>query len=212
MLMNALLRPLLAALLTIPLLAAPAGAAAPKPALQTAVLAGGCFWGMEDVFENVRGVTNVVVGYSGGTKATADYETVSSGSTGHAESVQITFDPAKVSYKTLLDVFFTVAIDPTQLNSQGPDTGTQYRSVIFYANDTQKSVAKAMIAQLTAKKVYAAPIVTQVVPFKAFYAAEDYHQHFADKNPDYPYIVINDAPKVAALKAKFPKLVKSTAT
>jgi len=211
MMMNALLRPLLAALLTLPLIAAPASAAT-KPALQTAVLAGGCFWGMEDVFENVRGVTNVVVGYSGGTKATADYETVSSGTTGHAESVQITFDPAKVSYKTLLDVYFTVAIDPTQLNAQGPDSGTQYRSVIFYANDVQKSVAKATIAELTAKKAYAAPIVTQVVPFKAFYAAEDYHQHFADKNPTYPYIVINDAPKVAALKAKFPNLVKSSAT
>jgi peptide-methionine (S)-S-oxide reductase len=211
MMMNALVRPLLAALLTFPLIAAPAGAAT-KPTLQTAVLAGGCFWGMEDVFENVRGVTNVVVGYSGGTKATADYETVSSGQTGHAESVQITFDPSKVSYKTLLDVYFTVAIDPTQLNSQGPDTGTQYRSVVFYANDAQKSAAKAMIAQLTAKKVYGAPIVTQVVPFKAFYAAEDYHQHFADKNPTYPYIVINDAPKVAALKAKFPNFVKSSAT
>jgi len=211
MLMNALVRPLLAALLTLPLLAAPAGAA-PKPALQTAVLAGGCFWGMEDVFENVRGVTNVVVGYSGGTKATADYETVSSGTTGHAESVQITFDPAKVSYKTLLDVYFTVAIDPTQLNAQGPDSGTQYRSVVFYANDMQRTTAKATIAALTAKHAYSAPIVTQVVPFKAFYVAEEYHQHFADKNPTYPYIVINDAPKVAALKAKFPNLVKASAT
>jgi peptide-methionine (S)-S-oxide reductase len=211
MMMKFSLRPLLAALLALPLIAAPAGATT-KPPLQTAVLAGGCFWGMEDVFENVRGVTNVVVGYSGGTKATADYETVSSGQTGHAESVQITFDPAKVSYKTLLDVYFTVAIDPTQLNSQGPDTGTQYRSVVFYANDAQKSTAKAMIAELTAKKAYSAPIVAQVVPFKAFYAAEDYHQHFADKNPTYPYIVINDAPKVAALKAKFPTLVKPSAT
>ncbi len=211
MMMNALLRPLLAALLTLPLIAAPASAAT-KPALQTAVLAGGCFWGMEDVFENVRGVTNVVVGYSGGTKATADYETVSSGTTGHAESVEITFDPTKISYRKLLDVYFSVAIDPTQLDAQGPDSGTQYRSVIFYANDAQKSVAKATIAELTAKKAYAAPIVTQVVPFKAFYAAEDYHQHFADKNPTYPYIVINDAPKVAALKAKFPNLVKSSAT
>ena len=163
---------------------------------------------MEDVFENVRGVTNVVVGYSGGTKATADYETVSSGSTGHAESVEITFDPAKVSYETLLNVYFTVAADPTELDRQGPDDGTQYRGVVFYANDAQKNAAKSMIAKLTAEKAYPAPIVTQVVPFKAFYAAETYHQHFADKNPDYPYIVINDAPKVAALRTKFPALVK----
>ncbi len=207
--MNALLRTLLAALMILPLAAAPA-AATTKPALQTAVLAGGCFWGMEDVFENLRGVTNVVAGYAGGTKATADYETVSSGSTGHAESVRITFDPSQLSYATLLDVFFTVAEDPTELNRQGPDTGTQYRSVVFYENAAQEAAAKSAIAKLTASKAFASPIVTQVVPFKGFYAAEDYHQHFADKNPNYPYIVEVDAPKVAALRSKFPNLVKKT--
>jgi len=207
--MNALVRPLLAALLFLPLATAPAVASA-KPALQTAVLAGGCFWGMEDVFENVRGVTNVTVGYAGGAKATADYETVSSGSTGHAESVQITYDPSELSYATLLNVFFTVAEDPTELNRQGPDSGTQYRSVIFYADAAQQRTAKSAIAKLTAQKAFPAPIVTQVVPMKGFYAAEAYHQHFADKNPNYPYIVEVDAPKVAALRAKFPNLVKKT--
>jgi peptide-methionine (S)-S-oxide reductase len=210
MMMHArLTRTLLAALLALPLAAATPALAAPKPHLETVVLAGGCFWGMEDVFENVRGVTNVVVGYSGGSKATADYETVSSGTTGHAESAQITFDPSKVSYRALLSIYFTVAADPTQLNRQGPDDGTQYRGVIFYANQAQKLVARSMIAQLTAEHKFSAPIVTQLEPLKAFYPAEDYHQHFADKNPNYPYIVINDAPKVADLRAKFPSLVKS---
>lgn len=203
------IRSTLAAILTLPLMlgSAPAGAAQ-HPVLQKAVLAGGCFWGMEDVFEHLRGVTSVVVGYAGGTKATADYETVSSGSTGHAESAEITFDPATISYQRLLDVYFTVAADPTELDRQGPDSGTQYRGVVFYANDAQKATAKAEIAKLTTEHRFSAPIVTEVAPLRGFYAAEAYHQHFADKNPEYPYIVINDAPKVADLRAKFPNLVK----
>ncbi len=205
-------RSLLAAAIALPLIVSAPASAATKPALQTAVLAGGCFWGMEDVFENVRGVTNVVVGYSGGSKATADYETVSTGTTGHAESAQITFDPSQVSYEKLLEVYFTVAQDPTELNRQGPDEGTQYRSVVFYANAAQERAAKAMIAKLTAEHTFSAPIVTQVVALRGFYPAEAYHQHFADKNPDYPYIVVNDAPKVADLRAKFPSLVKARAT
>ena len=202
-------RSILAAALALPFALSAAGpaAAAAKPHLEKAVLAGGCFWGMQEVFENVRGVTNVVVGYSGGSKATADYETVSTGSTGHAESAEITFDPSKVSYEKLLDIYFTVAADPTELDRQGPDSGTQYRGVIFFENDAQKATAKNAIAKLTAEHKFSAPIVTQVVPFKAFYAAEDYHQHFADKNPDYPYIVINDNPKVADLRTKFPDLI-----
>jgi peptide-methionine (S)-S-oxide reductase len=175
---------------------------------QTAVLAGGCFWGMESVFEHVRGVTSVVAGFSGGSKDTAHYETVSDGNTGHAESVQITFDPARVSYATLLDVYFRVAHDPTELNYQGPDSGTQYRSAIFYANAEQKRIAERTIAQLTAQKAFPAPIVTQVVALTGFYPAEAYHQHFAALHPLYPYIVINDAPKLSALKSRFPQLAK----
>ena len=209
--LNHVRRTILAAALAAPLtlgsIAAPASAGPPRQA--TAVLAGGCFWGMEDVFENLRGVTNVVVGYSGGTKAQADYETVSSGATGHAESVEITFEPSVISYEKLLEVYFSVAADPTELNRQGPDEGPQYRGVVFYANDEQKAIAKKMIAKLTAEHRFSAPIVTQVVPFHGFYAAEAYHQHFADKNPDYPYIVVNDAPKVANLRVKYPQLVKS---
>ena len=209
-----MIRSILAAALTLPLAMtafAPSGAAT-APRLEKAVLAGGCFWGMQDVFENVRGVTNVVVGYSGGSKATADYETVSSGSTGHAESAEITFDPSKVSYEKLLEVYFTVAADPTQLDRQGPDSGPQYRGVVFFESAAQRVTAKAEIAKLTAEHKFSAPIVTQLVPFKAFYPAEAYHQHFADKNPDYPYIVVNDAPKVADLRAKFPDLVKKSLT
>jgi peptide-methionine (S)-S-oxide reductase len=174
----------------------------------TAVLAGGCFWGMESVFEHVRGVTNVVAGFSGGAKATAHYEEVSEGNTGHAESVEITYDPSRVSYAELLDVYFRVAHDPTELNYQGPDTGTQYRSAIFYANDEQKRTAERTIAALTAAHVFPAPIVTQVVPLTGFYAAESYHQHYAALHPYDPYIAINDAPKVAALKARYPQLAK----
>jgi len=185
----------------------PTDPSAPKTGFQTAVLAGGCFWGMEGVFERLKGVSQVVSGYSGGDAKTAHYEIVSMGDTGHAESVQITFDPSKISYGTILKVFFSIAHDPTQLNYQGPDEGTQYRSVIFYANAWQKSIAEKYIAQLTKAHVYTDPIVTQVVPLKAFYPAEQYHQHFLDNNPDYPYIVMWDMPKIANLKKTYPDLV-----
>lgn len=203
------------AVLTAMTLGATAGSAfASKPggnvASQTAVLAGGCFWGMEDVFEKLQGVTAVEVGYSGGSATTAKYETVSGGTTGHAESVKITYDPATISYDTLLEVYFRVAHDPTERDRQGPDDGTQYRSSIFYANETQHHAALAEIATLTRSKAYSNPIVTQVVPLRAFYPAEAYHQHFADKNPNYPYIVAVDAPKVSALRSQFPKLLKAT--
>jgi peptide-methionine (S)-S-oxide reductase len=196
--------------LTAAALAAAASAAEPASGgkTETAVLAGGCFWGMESVFEHVRGVTNVVAGFSGGARETAHYETVSGGDTGHAESVEITFDPSRISYATLLDVYFRVAHDPTELNYQGPDSGTQYRSVVFYANAAQKAAAQRAIAQLTAQKVFAAPIVTQVVQLRAFYPAEAYHQHYAALHPYDPYIVINDAPKIGALKERFPQLIK----
>jgi peptide-methionine (S)-S-oxide reductase len=183
----------------------------PAPAMngpQTAVLAGGCFWGVDGVFKHVKGVTHVVSGYSGGSAETAHYDSVSTGATGHAESVEITYDPAKVSYPTLLRVFFSVAADPTELNRQGPDTGTQYRSAIFYANDYQKLVATGYIAQLEKADVFPKPIVTQVVPLKQFYPAEAYHQNFLELHPDNPYIVFNDLPKLAALKKDFPSLYK----
>lgn len=172
----------------------------------TAVLAGGCFWGVEAVFEHVKGVTQVVSGYSGGTKETADYEKVSSGVTRHAESVHITYDPSRITYGQLLKVYFSVAHDPTELNRQGPDTGPQYRSAIFYANAEQKRVAQAYVAQLDAAKIFRRPIVTQVVPLEAFYPAEGYHQDYVVKNPHQPYIVINDLPKVANLQRQFPDL------
>ncbi len=175
------------------------------------MLAGGCFWGMEAVFEQLRGVSNVVSGFSGGSAATAHYETVSTGTTGHAESVQITYDPSVISYRELLRVYFTVAHDPTELNYQGPDHGTQYRSAIFYANDAQKRDADAMIGELTAQHAFSAPIVTKVVPLVAFYPAEAYHQHFVQKNPDDPYVVYNDLPKLADLRKRFPALLKSHA-
>lgn len=175
---------------------------------QTAVLAGGCFWGVEGVFERVIGVTNVVSGFAGGEKSTAHYEEVSTGRTGHAESVKITFDPTKITYGQLLRIYFSVAHDPTELNRQGPDSGTQYRSAIFYDNDDQKKVAEAYIKQLNDAHVFSRPIVTQVVPLKGFYAAEDYHQHFLDHNMTYPYIVYNDLPKIAALKKDYPELCK----
>jgi peptide-methionine (S)-S-oxide reductase len=178
------------------------------PGQQTAVFAGGCFWGVDAVFKHVQGVSNVVSGYSGGSATTAQYETVSTGLTGHAESVKVTFDPAQVSYSTLLKVFFSVAHDPTQLNRQGPDTGTQYRSSIFYANDDQKQAAVAYVDQLNQAKVFSKPIATQVVPLKGFYPAEDYHQNFLARNPDYPYIVYNDMPKLRELQKQFPNLYK----
>lgn len=175
---------------------------------QTAVLAGGCFWGVEAVFEQLTGVTDVVSGYAGGSQVSAHYAIVGSGVTSHAESVKITYDPAKVSYGRLLKVFFAVAHDPTQLNRQGPDEGRQYRSSIFYANDEQKSIAEAYIAQLDKAHVFNRPIVTTVVPLEGFYPAEDYHQDFLAHHPDYPYIVVNDLPKLRALKGQFPELVK----
>lgn len=173
---------------------------------QTAVIAGGCFWGIEAVFEHVKGVTGVTVGYSGGVARTADYETVSTGSTGHAEAVRITYDPAQVTYGQLLKVFFSVAHDPTELNRQGPDSGTQYRSAIFYTNEEQKRIAQAYVAQLDQAKTFARPIVTQVVPLKAYYQAEAYHQNYATHHPDEPYIVVNDLPKVEALRKQYPAL------
>jgi peptide-methionine (S)-S-oxide reductase len=173
---------------------------------QTAVLAGGCFWGVDAVFKHVKGVENVVAGYAGGSAATAHYEVVSAGRTGHAESVKITFDPAKISYSGLLRIFFSVAHDPTQLNRQGPDEGTQYRSVIFYANEDQKQIALAYIDQLNKAQAFKKPIVTQVVPLKAFYPAEGYHQNFLALHPDDPYIVYNDLPKLRKLRKQFPAL------
>lgn len=175
---------------------------------QTAVLAGGCFWGVEAVFERVKGVTNVVSGFAGGDKSTAHYETVSTGRTGHAESVKITYDPSQVTFGQLLMVYFAVAHNPTELNRQGPDSGTQYRSAVFYMDDEQKKVAEAYIQQLDAGKVFSRPIVTQLVPFNGFYAAESYHQHYLDNNPNNPYIVYNDLPKLAALKKEFPQMCK----
>jgi len=171
---------------------------------ETAVFAGGCFWGVQGVFQHVKGVTNAVSGYSGGAKATAQYEVVGSGMTGHAESVQVTFDPQEVSYGKLLQIYFSVAHNPTELNYQGPDHGTQYRSALFPLDDGQRKVAAAYIAQLDAAKVFPKPVVTKVEPFKGFYAAEGYHQNFLTLNPDYPYIVYNDLPKVADLKKVFP--------
>lgn len=175
---------------------------------QTAVLAGGCFWGLEGVFERLKGVTKVVSGFAGGEKSTAHYETVSEGNTGHAESVQITYDPSTITYGELLKVYFAVAHDPTELNRQGPDEGTQYRSAIFYVNDDQKKVAEAYIHQLDEAHVYGRPIVTQVVPLRGFYAAESYHQHYLDNHMDQPYIVYNDLPKLAALKKEFAGMCK----
>ena len=173
---------------------------------QTAVFAGGCFWGVEAVFEHVRGVARVVSGYSGGSADAAKYDLVSSGNTGHAESVRISYDPSRVTYGQLLKVFFSVAHDPTELNRQGPDTGTQYRSAIFFANDEQKRVAEAYIAQLQAARAFSRPIVTQVTTLKAFYEAEAYHQNYLVRHPNQPYIVINDLPKVANLQRQFPNL------
>lgn len=177
-------------------------------ASETAVLAGGCFWGMQGVFEHVKGVKQVLAGYSGGTVKDPGYEMVSSGTTGHAESVQIKFDPSQVSYGTLLRVFFSVAHNPTELNYQGPDQGTQYRSAIFYSNDEQKKVAAAYIAQLQAAKVFSDPIVTEQTAFSAFYPAEDYHQDYLIHHPDQGYIVFNDLPKIANLKQMFPELYR----
>lgn len=175
---------------------------------QTAVLSGGCFWGVDAVFKHVKGVKNVLSGYSGGSAVTAHYEIVSTGMTGHAESVKITYDSAKVSYSDLLRVFFSVAHDPTELNRQGPDSGSQYRSVIFYADEQQKQIAQTYINQLNNAKVFPSKIVTQVVPLVYFYPAEEHHQNFLALHPDYPYIVYNDMPKLEVLKKQFPALYK----
>ena len=175
---------------------------------QVAVFAGGCFWGVEGVFEHVKGVIRVTSGYAGGTVASPSYEAVSSGETGHAESVEIVFDPSQISYGTLMQIFFSVAHDPTQLNRQGPDEGTQYRSAIFYLNEAQKREAESYVAQLTAARTFSRPIVTQITSLGKFYAAEEYHQDFMERNPLYPYIVIHDRPKVAQLKKQFPQLYR----
>ncbi|WP_426131123.1 peptide-methionine (S)-S-oxide reductase MsrA [Pseudomonas sp. DWP1b1] len=172
--------------------------------LQTAVFAGGCFWGVQGVFQHVQGVKNAVSGYDGGAASTAQYEAVSEGDTGHAESVSVTYDPSKVSYGKLLQIYFSVAHNPTELNRQGPDTGTQYRSAIFAQNAEQQKVAQAYIAQLEEANAFGKPIVTKIEMGKAFYPAESYHQDFLTENPSYPYIVINDLPKVAQLKKLFP--------
>jgi peptide-methionine (S)-S-oxide reductase len=176
---------------------------------QTAVLAGGCFWGVEAVFERLKGVSDVTSGFAGGSKNTAHYEVVSSGTTGHAESVKITYDPAVITYGQLLKIFFAIAHDPTQLNRQGPDEGTQYRSAIFYGSADERAVAEAYIRQLNEAKIFKRAIVTQVVPLDGFYPAEAYHQNFIVKNPSYPYVVYNDLPKLENLKKEFPELLKS---
>jgi peptide-methionine (S)-S-oxide reductase len=201
---NTLLR--LAALIT---LAAPVASAAPVQAaarLDTLVVAGGCFWGVQAVFQHVNGVVAATSGYAGGTKATPSYDDVSTGTTGHAESVRVVYDPSKVSMQKLLDVFFTVAHDPTQLNRQGPDHGTQYRSAIFYKGDAQKAAVSAYIDQLARSGTIRGKIVTQVAPLSQFYVAEAYHQDYATLHPEQPYIVYNDAPKVAALKQHYASL------
>ncbi len=173
---------------------------------QTAVVSGGCFWGIQAVFQHVKGVVNATSGYAGGSAKTAEYEIVSTGETGHAESVKITYDPSQITYGQLLRVFFSVAHDPTQLNRQGPDEGTQYRSSIFYGNDEQKRIAEAYIAQLEKARVFPGTIVTKVVPLEGFYPAEGYHQNYAANHPHDPYIVYNDAPKVAHLREQLPDL------
>jgi peptide-methionine (S)-S-oxide reductase len=175
---------------------------------ETAVFAGGCFWGIQAVFQHTKGVTSAVSGYSGGWTDRPSYDLVGTGTTGHAESVQVTFDPARISYATLLKIFFSVAHDPTQLNRQGPDVGTQYRSSLFYMSDEQKKTAEAYIDQLNKGHAFGKPIVTEVVKYKAFFPAEAYHQDYAETHPDEPYILINDAPKVVNLRKQFPELYK----
>jgi peptide-methionine (S)-S-oxide reductase len=194
----------------VPPPAVPASAAPANAPTEVAVLAGGCFWGVQGVFQHLKGVTRVESGYAGGDRSTAEYERVSDGDTGHAESVRIAFDPRQVSFGQLLQVYFSVAHDPTQLNRQGPDTGTQYRSEIFAQNPQQVQVAKDYIAQLEAARTFPRPIVTRVEPNKSFYAAESYHQDFLTRNPHNPYIVINDLPKVANLQRLFPELYRPT--
>jgi peptide-methionine (S)-S-oxide reductase len=221
-----LLRGTVAALMLIPLVclsarfvnAAEQAVVIPPPAsdetantgLQTVVLAGGCFWGVQGVYQHTKGVTQAVSGYAGGQKDTAHYEMVGTGRTGHAESVSVTFDPKQISYGKILQIYFSVAHNPTELNRQGPDSGTQYRSAIFYANDDQKRVATAYIAQLQQAHVFSAPIVTKLEPLTGFYPAEDYHQDFLVLHPSYPYIVFNDLPKIDELKQLFPGNYRQT--
>jgi peptide-methionine (S)-S-oxide reductase len=206
------LRPIVS-LATLAVLAAPLAAQTPQaPQRQAAVLAGGCFWGVQNVFEHVKGVVQVTSGYAGGRGETAEYETVSTGTTGHAESVRIVFDPSVVSYETLLKVFFTVAHDPTELNRQGPDVGTQYRSAIFYATEAQHRTAQALIDSLTRTRAFAQPIVTQVTQLNGFFAAEAYHQDYAIQHPLDPYIFINDRPKVGHLRDRWPLLFQAEPT
>ena len=194
--------------LMIPLLLITAAPAAAAPRTETAVLAGGCFWGMEWVYEHVKGVTGVVSGYAGGSAADASYDKVSSESTGHAEAVRITYDPSQVSYGKLLEIYFTVAHDPTELNRQGPDVGSSYRSAIFPQNAEQEKFARGYIARLNSAHIWSKPIATRI-EHSGFYPAEAYHQHFAEEHPYFPYILYNDRPKIAALKRKFPAIYKS---
>jgi peptide-methionine (S)-S-oxide reductase len=205
--------PLLACAAEAPVAIAAASYDAPKAAgpPQTVVLSGGCFWGVQGVFEHLIGVKQVLSGYSGGARSTASYEVVSGGATGHAESVQITYDPAKVTYGQILQVYFSVAHNPTQLNRQGPDVGTQYRSAIFFANDTQKKIAESYIAQLNKAGTFGAPIVTQLTPFTGFYPAEGYHQDYLLVNPTSPYIVYNDLPKIRNFQKLLPVLYQAKA-
>jgi len=200
---NAKASPMPAAAVPAPVEDAPLATAAGR---QTAVLSGGCFWGVQAVFQHVKGVISATSGYSGGSAKTAEYEIVSTGETGHAESVQVVYDPSQITYGELLRVFFSVAHDPTELNRQGPDEGTQYRSSIFYSSDEQKHIAENYIAQLDKAKIFRHPIVTQVVPLKVFYPAEAYHQNYAALHPNQPYIFYNDAPKVEHLRKQFPDL------
>ena len=201
------------ALARLPAQAADTAQVLPAPAVdvpatdgpQTAVLSGGCFWGVQGVFEHVHGVRKVLAGYAGGSAATANYETVSEGDTGHAESVQVVYDPTQISYGRILQIFFSVALDPTQVNRQGPDYGTQYRSEVFAATPEQSHAAAAYIAQLNQTKVFARPIATRVDPLSGFYPAEGYHQDYLERHPDQPYIAFNDIPKVENLKRLFPE-------
>jgi peptide-methionine (S)-S-oxide reductase len=196
------------AALAAPPIPAPAADAklAAQPGRETAVFAGGCFWGVQAVFQRVKGVLATTAGYAGGSAANATYQQVITETTGHAESVEVIFDPSRITYGQLLRIYFSVAHDPTQLNRQGPDVGTSYRSAIFYTNEEQKRLAKAYIGQLDSQKVFPKPIVTEVTPLKAFYRAEDYHQDYAYYNPDNPYIEVCDRPKIAALQQQFPDL------
>jgi peptide-methionine (S)-S-oxide reductase len=184
--------------------------AASGSAQETAVLAGGCFWGVQAVFQHVKGVKQVLSGYAGGASSTAQYETVSSGRTGHAESVKITFDPRQITYGRILQIYFSVAHDPTQLNRQGPDAGTQYRSDVFVMDEAQRQVAQKYVAQLDHAGVFRHPIVTRIDAFNGFYPAEDYHQDFATLHPDHPYIAFNDLPKIENLKRIYPNLYQAT--